>query len=370
VTASGLLYRVALQVLRVLPPKHQLFSLSFIVAGYFMTPAFPENKARIGIMAPLTQTISEALGYGPRSNGSASLAFSTLIGFTQMTFSFLTGAAFCLIGWSVMPSDARASFGWFTWFEAALPAAILTMALFYLGIQYMFPCGAEKNPRVSSKTLLTQMELLGPLTTGEWISIAVVALAVFGWIAKPLHGIREAWVALVALAIFLVTGLLDKKSLRNNIDWGYLLFLGVVSAMDDIMKPLGVDRWLGGFIAPVLSAVSFSPLIFLLVVALIVYALRFLLKKAPLVVLCMVILTPMAQHVGIHPGVLLLTILISIESWFLLYQTDSYQIAYYSTDEKAFSHAQGIKLMVFKFFVSLLAIAISVPYWRMLGFIG
>ena len=369
VTSSGLLYRLALQVLRVLPPKYKVYSFSLLTAGLFVTPVFPENKGRIGIMAPLTQTISEVLGYGPRSNGSAGLAFSSLIGFTQLTFTFLTGASYCLVGWSVMPADAQANFGWITWFEAALPAAIVTVLLFYFAIQICFPSDDATSSRLSSHTLLTQIEILGSLTAGEWVSIGVVSLAAFGWLGKPLHGISEAWVALSALAIFLITGLLDKKRLRNNIDWGYLLFLGVVSAMDDVLRLLGVDRWLSGFVAPVLSAVSFSPMLFLFVVALMVYGLRFMLKKPATVVLFMVTLTPMAQQFSIHPGVLLLTILIAIEAWFLPYQTDSYQIAYYGTDEKAFSHAQGRKLMMIKFMVSFVTIAISVPYWRMLGFI-
>jgi anion transporter len=369
VTSTGLLYRVALQVLRVLPPRHKVYSFSLLTAGLFITPVFPENKGRIGIMAPLTQTISEALGYGARSNGSASLAFSNLVGFSQLTFTFLTGATYCLVGWSLLPANARANFGWITWFEAALPAALVTVLLFYFAIQICFPSEDIKIRNLSGKTLLTQMEILGTLTSGEWISIGVIALAAFGWLGKPLHGISEAWVALGALAIFLVTGLLDRKGLRNNIDWGYLLFLGVVSAMDDVMRALGVDRWLSGFVAPVISAVSFSPLLFLFVVALMVYGLRFLLKKSACVVLILVTLIPMAQQVGIHPGVLLLTILIAIEAWFLPYQTDSYQIAYYSTDEKAFSHAQGRKLMIVKFLISFLSIAVSVPYWRMLGFI-
>ena len=83
----------------------------------------------------------------------------------------------------------------------------------------------------------------------------------------------------------------------------------------------------------------------------------------------MLVLGPWAPTVGIHPGVLLLTVLMSLEAWFLPYQNSSYQITYYSTDEKAFSHAQARKLMIVKFITSLLAIAISVPYWRVLGFI-
>jgi hypothetical protein len=72
---------------------------------------------------------------------------------------------------------------------------------------------------------------------------------------------------------------------------------------------------------------------------------------------------------GIHPGVLLLTILIAIDSWFVPYQDGPYQIAYYTTDGKAFTHGQARKLMVAKFFASFLAVALSVPYWSALGFI-
>lgn len=369
VTTSGLLYRLALQLLRILPPIHNFYSFSLLAAGLFITPMFPENKGRIGIMAPLSQTISEALGYGARSNGSAGLAFSSLIGFTQLTFMFLTGATYCLVGWNVLPANARSEFGWVSWFGAALPAGLLTVLLFYFAIRFLFPVEDQNNRRVSKKTLLTQMEILGPLTSGEWISVGVITLAAIGWLGKPWHDISEAWVALGALAIFLATGLLDKKGLKSGIDWGYLLFLGVVSALDDIMKWLKVDAWLNGLISPILSTVAFSPLLFLFTVALMVYGLRFLLKKPATVVLFIVTLAPLGQQVGIHPGVLLLTILIAIEAWFLPYQTDSYQIAYYSTEEKAFSHAQGRKLMIVKFIISFVTIAASVPYWRMLGWI-
>lgn len=124
-----------------------------------------------------------------------------------------------------------------------------------------------------------------------------------------------------------------------------------------------------GLLNPVLTRFSFHPLSFLLVVALVVYLVSFFLRKSPAVILLTLSLSPWAQNMGIHPGVLLLTILIALESWFLPYQSQYYQMAYYSTEEKAFSHAQARRLMMAKFVASLFAIAISVPYWKMLGFI-
>jgi di/tricarboxylate transporter len=203
----------------------------------------------------------------------------------------------------------------------------------------------------------------------EGLSLATLALALAGWLGKPLHGISEAWVAIAALLVLLLTRVLNKNNLKNNVDWGYLLFLGVISSLAVIMSHLKIDRWLMGLIDPILSAFSFTPISFLLVVTLLVYLMRFLLNKTATVILLMLGLTPWAQDMGIHPGVLLITILMALDSWFLPYQSASYQISYYSTDEKAFSHGQARKLMIAKLFASLLALILSVPYWRMLGLI-
>jgi len=369
VTKSGLLYRVALEVLHRIPADYKLHTLILAASGLLVTPVLPEIKGRIAIMAPISHSISEIIGFKPRSNGSAGLALSAYIGYSQLAFMFLTGAPFCLIGWNLLPESARSEFGWGTWLVAALPAGIFTL-LFLLGaIHLIFGLKKEEQAGLSPKTLRTQLEILGPLTPGEWLSVAVLALAVLGWLAKPLHGVSEAWVALGALVVFLFTGLLDRNGFRNNMDWGCLLLFGIISSFAAIMPYLNVDRWVMSLVDPVFSAFSLTPLSFLLTVSLLVYFTRFLLNKTTTVILLMLGLTSLAQDMGIHPGVLLLVILMAIESWFLPYQTDSYQIVYYSTEEKAFSHAQARKLMVAKFFASLLALTLSVPYWKILGFI-
>jgi hypothetical protein len=55
--------------------------------------------------------------------------------------------------------------------------------------------------------------------------------------------------------------------------------------------------------------------------------------------------------------------------WFFPYQLDVYQIAYFGTGEQGFSHAQRRRFMAAKLVVSLLAVALSVPWWRALGLV-
>ena len=369
IAKAGLFRRVALMLLHCMPPVYGIYNFTLAATGLLVTPFLPNAKARLSIVSPMSHAITESLGFTPRSNGSAGISLSAYIGFSQMSFVFLTGASSCLIGWNLLSEEARAQFGWATWTIAAFPAGIFMLLFLFLANLVLFPLKGTHQSSSIESTLDRQPKDLGRLSSGEWISLAVLGLAIAGWLGKPFHGIGEAWVALAALLVFLVTRVLDKNGLKNDIDWGFLLFFGVMSSVGAIMVHLKMDQWLLEILDPVISTVSFHPTAFLLTVLLLVYFIRFFVHKAPAVILLMVSLTPWAQSMGIHPGVLLLTVLIGIESWFLPYQTDSYLIAYYITDGKAFSHGQARKLMAAKFVASFFAVALSVPYWSALGFI-
>jgi anion transporter len=339
------------------------------VSGLLVTPVLPQNQTRTAIMAPISQVLSEIMGFKERSNGSAGLVLSAYMGFSQLNFMFLSAATPCFVGWSLLSENQQAEFGWFAWALAAVPAGVFTLFLIIIAIQIIFHVRANEQATISPTTLKTQLDVLGPLARAEWLSIGILTLALAGWLTKPLHGIKEAWIAVAALVAFMLTDGLNKRTLKNNIDWGYLLFLAVMLSLSSIIPYLKLDQWLTDALGPFLMTFSSRTTTLLIMVALLVYGVRFLLNKTSAVVLFMLVLGSWSQNAGIHPGVLLLTVLIALESWFLPYQTPSYQIAYYSTDEKAFSHAQARKLMIVKFIVSLLAIVISVPYWKLLGLV-
>jgi hypothetical protein len=182
------------------------------------------------------------------------------------------------------------------------------------------------------------------------------------WVTTSLHGINEAWVALAALLLFLMTGILDKTRIKN-IDWGFVLFFGVMNSFAEISVRL-MGRWVIGIID---LCFSFSEINVLSpAMILLVYLARVFLRREATLALLMLSLTPWAQNMGIHPGVLLMTILVACEGWFLIYQDNSYLLTYYSVEEKAFSHAQARKLMVVKLISCFLVIAVSVPYWKLL----
>lgn len=369
VGGSGVLNRLAVKILSQIPPGYRTYSWILALSGPFVSAFLPEVKARVALVSPLTQAISSRIGLQPRSHGSAGLGLSSYVGYTQLTFMFLTGSTYCLVGWSLMPETAKWEFGWITWILAALPAAVLMLLVLTLAIQVLFPPTDNEKAKMGMGTSLQQGSETKPMTGAEKTSAVIIVVAVVGWASKPLHGMPEAWVALAALLSFLVSGVLNKKSLRDKVDWAILLFFGVIYGMGPITAALKIDRWLMELLRPILVGLLTHPLAFLLAALLFMYVVRLFLAKAPAVILLSLVLTPFAQESGIHPGVLLLTLLLGVEVWFLPYQNASYLVAYQVVEGKAFSHRQARKLMAAKFLVSFLAVAVSVPYWSWLGFI-
>ena len=370
VAKSGLLHRLGIRLLRRIPlTSHKSHSFVLFASGLLVTPLLPTGKARAVIALPISQSIAKATGFANRSNGSAALALAAVIGFCHMSFMFLTGAETCLIGWNLLPVEAKTEFGWMAWFLAALPTGILIFLFVFFAIHYLFPLKPEDKIKDLKNTPPPHLENAEPLSPVEWIAMTVLALTLIGWLTKSLHGIDETWVALGGLLAFLTTGGLDKKSFRNNLDWGLIIFFGIINSMAVISKQLKIDRWVAELVAPALADVSTSPVGFLISVILIVWTARVFLRKATSVALMTVILVPVGHDIGVHPGVILLTIIAASECFVLPYQDGPYQLAYSSTDGQAFSHGQARKVLAAKFIATMLAVAVSVPYWKLLGLI-
>lgn len=370
VARSGLLNRLAIRILNRIPlTSHKSHSFVLFVSGLLVTPLLPTGKARAVIALPVSQAIAKATGFADCSNGSAALSLAALIGFSHMSFMFLTGGEFCLIGWNLLSVEAKSEFGWMAWFVAALPTGTLIFLFVYLAIHFLFPLKTQDRIKELKSAPQPHLENAQPLSQAEWVAMIVLALTLVGWLTKPFHGIDETWVALGGLLAFLTTGGLDKKSFRNNLDWGLILFFGIINSMAGISQHLKIDRWVAELVSPILADVSTNPMGFLLAVILIVCLTRFFLRKATSIVLMTLILLPIGHDIGVHPGVILLTILAASECFLLPYQDGPYQIAYSSTDGQAFSHGQARKLLAVKYLATLLAVAVSIPYWRFLGLI-
>jgi anion transporter len=365
--SSGLLFRLALYILRSFPLTYRGQALGLALSGTGITTSIPDTTSGTAIAGPIILALSDSLGYTRRSNGSAGLAMSALLGFGQMSPFFLTGAAENLLAWGLLAESARADITWGGWFLAALPLAIVTLVLGFTTTMFLFP--PEFQPTISRGLIHTQIEALGPLSRAEIINALVVTGAMAGWISAPYHGVDVAWVAMSGLVLLLATNLLDRTTFRAGINWDFLFYLGAVLSLTSVVRKLGIDAWIIGQLTPFLEPITGNSSHFLLVMVIGVFAARFVLPSFPLVSLLTVTIVPIAANAGIHPQALLLVICTSVAVWFLPYQSTCYLALYFGTKEKAFSHGQ-VRLLAWSYgYIYLLAVLAAIPYWRWLKLI-
>jgi DASS family divalent anion:Na+ symporter len=362
---SGLLFRAAILALRWFPATHLGQVLALVFGGLAITPLVPLSVARVAAVAPLALELARSLGYAPRSHGSAALAFAGLAGYWYFSNVFLTGFASNFFVLALLPPTDQQRFGWGGWLLAASPTAIVCLAGAIAVLVFLFR--PDREVRVSTVALGRQHRVLGPLSSAERIALGALGILVVGLAVQPVLGIEPAWFAVVALVVVTAT-ILGREQFRTSIDWGFLIFLGILLGSSTVLQRAGVDRWIATGLFSV-SEVVHSPQLMVLAIALLTMAVRFVLPSRATMVLLALALVPSAPALGIDSWVAGFVILTSANMWILPYQGLEYVILRDATRGEAFDDAQGTRFGAALSAVRLLAIAASIPLWTVAGLI-
>ncbi len=94
-----------------------------------------------------------------------------------------------------------------------------------------------------------------------------------------------------------------------------------------------------------------------------------LFRPGPIGLLIWLGLYQSAAGLGIDPWVIAMAILLPMMFWLYPQQNMMYLTAYHGTAEQAFSHTQARPLAFFHVVASFIALAASVPVWKLMGLI-
>jgi len=338
--------------------------LALLVGGVVITPLMPIATARVAMVTPMTQDLAETLGQGPRSGGSAVLAFAGIIGYGSFGCIFLTGLVANFFILSLLPPADQVRFDWLTWFVNAAPAgAILFAGALAMILLFFHP---DATARATAEKLRRQEHVLGPLSRQEALTIAALAVLFAGLLFEPLTRIDSAWLALSALVLAVAGGALDRESFRSSIEWGYLLFYGVLLGVGSVLRGSGVDRWIGDALSPLSHAVG-NPggLVVLLVLA--VFAARLVLPQIPAMYLLSLALVPAAPRFGISPWVIGFVVQLAAYTWVHPRQSDYYRLSRAITRGEMSTDRHGAVVGLGLTILTFIAAAASVPFWRIIG---
>jgi anion transporter len=365
ITGSGLFYRLSLHLVRMFPLSYYWQIIATGIMGVVVMALIPQQTARTVITSQMLVNLSESLGYKTPSKASTGLFVASFLGLGQLGFLFLTGSTTSLIAWGLLPADVRAQFTWGYWFMAALPPTLVVILIVLLCTILLYR--PESQPKISYTMVQTQLNILGHLSHKEWISFVVLALTVIGWLTASYHGVDGAWIAIIAFAILINTGILDWGMMRKGIDWELLIHMGVTLSIPTLLREAKIDQWLVDVISPLILPFMESPAWFFVVIALLTYALKLVFTSFLAVVTLCVALLPLSIDVGMSPWIIAMIILIASEVWFFPYQVDWHMLAYSTTDGKGFSYPLMCRINVFYALAYLIALMAAIPYWRYLG---
>jgi anion transporter len=366
ITGSGLFYRLSLLLVRSFPLKYYWQMIALGLTGIVVMALIPQQTARTAITSQMLVNLSESLGYKTPSRASTGLFAASFLGLGQLGFLFLTGSTTSLIAWGLLPNDVRAQFTWGYWCLAALPPTLVVVVIVMLGTMFLYR--PESQAKVSYKMVETQLEVLGPLSSTEWITLIVLCFTVTGWLTTAYHGIDAAWISLISLCVLINTRVLGWGLLAKG--WDLLIYMGVTLALPKLLTDAKIDQWLVEMISPVILPFLDNPALFFMIIALLTYALKLLLTSFMTVVTLSVALIPLSIDVGMSPWIIAMVILMASEVWFFPFQVDWHTLAYMVSEKKGFSYPQMCRINPIYAVAYIVALTVAIPYWRYLGLMG
>lgn len=366
VTKSGISYRFALHALKRFPAHYRGQLWGIVAGGTLLNPMLPSSSAKVSLGVPMAQTIADSMGFDERSKGTAGLGLVAMIFFGFTAPFVMTGSYTNVMAYGIASSEKAVS--WLQWFLYALPAFVIFGAVL-LGILFFMFRGITSAKMVTKEVLSEQLQLLGPLTKEERISLWTIICCIGLMALQPLHGIDSTWIMLLGFAVLVISGVLDKQTISTGIDWTFLLFLGAAFGFAAVVQQLQIAELLSSFLSEHMSVFVTSPVLFLTAVILISFVITLIIRDDPAVILLVTALVPLGQSIGIHPWVLVFLILLATDPFFFSYQSPTYLTAYYSTEGKAFTHREAQKVALGYGLAVLLVAVLCVPYWKWLHLI-
>ena len=366
-SASGLVYRLGLLLIRRLPQGLFAQGAACLGSGLGLTLMVPSSTARARLLLPTALAAAQSQRFRDGSPESAFLGLAAFVGASPLLYIFLNGSSSNFLGLGLIPEASRARFDLAFWFVAAAPLALFT-AISSLGVLWLI-LRPGKTEAMSHQRIDLQLSLLGPLAAKE-IAMAIILVAmVIGFNVGPSFGISTGVVGLASLVASALVGCFDRQSLQS-LNWDFLISYGVILSLPPIISSLGIDAMIGNTLGGLIGDAKISALVFVLAIALLNIGVRMVLPDDQTLLLLSIVLIPVAPVFGVHPWVVVITLLATFTLWLLPTQTASYAVAYEASEGRLFTHLQARKASIAFIAVTLVGLVVIFPYWRWLNLIG
>ncbi len=362
---TGLAERLSYYILSLFPSSYGGILTAFFVIGFVLALGIPSMTVRTAIMTPVAWALVQSLGLPPRSRGSALIILTTVEMAVVPGIAFLYGS---LTGPVVVAAfDAKKlPITWLGYAQVLTFPTLLLCAMILVGNQFIL---RPEAPLKASPTFARdRLRALGPFQGPEAVTGLVVLFSIVFWATDRYHHLPAFLIGMVAMAVFYMAGILRDEDIGTGVSWTLLLFIGGIFSLANIIQDYKVTDWIAGYIVPIVKQIEFSVILLSIMMAIAMYALRFIDPSSFIAVSVLFLSTvTVTMAVGIPPLVLMAPIILASAPFWVSYQNFWLAMGEGLTGNQAFTAAHRVRLANAYAIFCLIALAVSVGYWRLIG---
>ncbi len=367
IAQTGILSRLALWILQKFPPSFKGQTIGMLILGLIINPLIPTANAKVGIVAPFAQAISDGMGYERHSKGAAGIfaAFFLTVGCGYPLFTSASFQVYTMCG--LLPNDPSAGLSWSWYFMNMIIWGLFLWIGSYIFIRLCFK--PEKESILTKEDLAAKYQDLGPMRKDEKLAAVILVAALVLFMTNTLHGISSTVVSMVAVFVLLATKTMSVEKFNKAVPWNMLMYMGSILGLTLVIPEAGIDKWIGEVLQPIFAPLISNPVLFIVVLCLLIYVVRALIVSQTAVLTIFVVMVGailQGSGSGMAPFIAGMCIYMCMGVFYVFYQNTQYQTSFTLSD--LITQKQGVKMCIFYMIINIVGILCSIPLWKATGF--
>ncbi|MGA2936832.1 MAG: SLC13 family permease [Syntrophobacteraceae bacterium] len=364
---TGLGKRIAYTVLKTFEPSYMGLCISWFIIGLLLSALTPSITVRLAIVMPIAISLVEACKLADKSKGSAFICFVAFATALLPGIGWQTGSLWGIFMMGFYPPEIRSIVTPGVWFQyMAFPWFLITIV--FLGLLFVVLKPAEPL-QLSREAFKEQYAALGRITKDEIVTAVILTVALILFSTDKWTGIRTPEAALMGLIALMLFGIIKISDIGTGVNWDIINFFGVVVGLSAMFGSAGVSAWAKPIIEPSVLSLAGSPLVFLLALTLVLWAIRFI--DIPWGFTTFAILSPvfipLFQKFGLHPALVSVAFIAAGNSFFLAYHQPFIMMCDTMTKSKVWTGNQVATAGLLYAIAVIVGIVVSSFYWKAMG---
>jgi DASS family divalent anion:Na+ symporter len=246
VLKTGLGRRIAFLFIRALGKRSLGLSYALVSTDALLATIVPSNSARAGgIVFPIARSLAEAYDStpGPTARRLGAFLMTTVYQCDVVACAmFLTGQASNVLIAKFAFDAVGYEISYAKWMLGSIVPGIAALLLVPLLIYRIYPPEVKHTPH-ATEFAQEELKKLGPMTRDERMMQLVFALVAGLWITQAWHSIHYAVVALVGVAVLLLTRVLDWDDIMSQrAAWDVFIWYGGLVRLAEALGETGITK--------------------------------------------------------------------------------------------------------------------------------